>query len=798
MTRFIKSLLFILLFIAPCTGIFSQGKGEINPDLLSKPWQATWISHPNISGDEYGVYLFQKSFVLDSDVDQFIIHVSADNRYKLYVNGKSVCNGPARGYFMKWNFETVDISPWLKKGRNIISAVVWNFTEFRPVAQFSHKTGFILQGNTEAESIINTNTSWLVFNDTAYTPLPVHLPHYYVVGPGEKFNGKHHPWNWMDPGYNDTAWEQAEETMTGTPLLSRTDYGETAMYTLTPRAIPMMEEITQRFGSVRRSDLPAIPDHFLAGEEPLTIPANSTIKLLLDQNHLTNAYPVLVTSGGEGSVIKLTYAESLIDTKNLKGNRNDIEGKKITGNQDIIIPDGGEDRTFQTLWWRTFRYVEMEIEMKDDPLVINDFHSMFTGYPFQEKATFRCDDPLFTDIWDVGWRTQRLCAGETFFDCPYYEQLQYVGDTRIQSLVSTYVSGDTLMMRNAIASLNDSRLPFGLTQSRYPSYDMQIIPPFSLVWVTMVYDYWMLCRDEEFVKSMIPGIVGVLQWYESKIDSTGMLGRMEHWNFVDWVESKNWARGTPPGIDSSHSAIINLQYVYTLQKASALMNGLNRKEQSRYYTNLANMVKSIVYKSCYDDGRGLVADSPEKDSYSQHANIMAVLTNTIPVDLQKTVMDKITVEEDIAACTYYYRFYLTEAIERTKLSDRYPDMLGPWKQMLEMGLTTFAEEPEPTRSDCHAWSASPVYYFLSLVCGIKPNEPGFTSVRIEPSLGRLKWIEGSMPHRMGEIKVSLRKDNRENITGTVVLPGSLTGTFIWQDHTVKLNPGENTIQLNFK
>ena len=81
------------------------------------------------------------------------------------------------------------------------------------------------------------------------------------------------------------------------------------------------------------------------------------------------------------------------------------------------------------------------------------------------------------------------------------------------------------------------------------------------------------------------------------------------------------------------------------------------KDVSAHYSDLAERIKSATYKACYDDGRGLMADSPEKDTYSQHANILAILTNTLPVDLQKTVMEKIITEVDIAACTFYFRFY---------------------------------------------------------------------------------------------------------------------------------------------
>jgi len=143
----------------------------------------------------------------------------------------------------------------------------------------------------------------------------------------------------------------------------------------------------------------------------------------------------------------------------------------------------------------------------------------------------------------------------------------------------------------------------------------------------------------------------------------------------------------------------------------------------------------------------------------------------------------------------YFRYYLAEAVMQAGLADMYTKMLDPWNQMLDLGLTTFAETPDPTRSDCHAWSASPVYHFLSLICGIKPNEPGFNTVRIEPHLGNLNWIEASMPHRLGMIKVSLKKDGHKHLIGKIVLPENLTGLFSWNGENKPLKDGINIIRI---
>lgn len=82
---------------------------------------------------------------MEHQADEFIIHASGDNRYRLFVNVKEVCNGPARGDLANWNFETIDIAHYLRSGKNVLAAVVWNFAKFKPLAQMSNKTAFILQ-----------------------------------------------------------------------------------------------------------------------------------------------------------------------------------------------------------------------------------------------------------------------------------------------------------------------------------------------------------------------------------------------------------------------------------------------------------------------------------------------------------------------------------------------------------------------------------------------------------------------------------------------------------------------------
>ncbi len=113
--------------------------------------------------------------------------------------------------------------------------------------------------------------------------------------------------------------------------------------------------------------------------------------------------------------------------------------------------------------------------------------------------------------------------------------------------------------------------------------------------------------------------------------------------------------------------------------------------------------------------------------------------------------------------------------------------------MIRIGLTTTPENPEPTRSDSHAWSAHPNYHLLSIVLGIRPASPGFKTVTIAPALGPLQRASGRIPHPAGPIAVQLERVGTDGVSGSVTLPPGLSGMFVWKGQAHPLAPGANVI-----
>jgi alpha-L-rhamnosidase len=223
------------------------------------------------------------------------------------------------------------------------------------------------------------------------------------------------------------------------------------------------------------------------------------------------------------------------------------------------------------------------------------------------------------------------------------------------------------------------------------------------------------------------------------------------------------------------------------------------------YREAADRASQAVRNLCWDSRYGLLADTPARQHYSQHANILGVWLDVIPPEQQKDVLAKILSLSDpgftanqqpppMTLATYYFRFYLTRAIERAGMGDEYLRLLGPWREMVSLGLTTWAESPEPTRSDSHAWSAHPNYDFLTLIAGIRPKTPGFESVTIEPHLGPIKHMQAGLPIPKGEVKAEVTRVS-SGIEAHVTLPPGVSGEFVWKGQTFVLHEGEQKLQL---
>lgn len=709
------------------------------------------------------------------------LHVSADERYELLLDGQRIGRGPDRCDQDHWTFASYDCE--LSAGEHRLAARVWTLGEGAPFAQFSVAHGFLLAAEGRPE--LDTGTgNW----EAALLPGHGVQERGVAWGCGLKsdVDGRKFPWGWAE-GTDSLSWTPAEIGEAASAREYANDIPPAQL--LVPAILP--EQWSEPFpgGTIRlvaeypggesAHEIPVRAADSLADEvkqwqallggSPLTVPPQTHRRILLDLEEYVCGYPELRLSGGRDSVVRVRWLEALLDSEDRKGNRDEIEGRYFRTHQqaEIGVGDrftaGGGEETHSTLWWEAGRYIEITVDTADSELTINGFAVVEDRYPYEDSSTFASSDPNLADIKRLGMRTLQMCSHETTMDCPFYEQLQYAGDTRLQLLVTYQVTDDDRLARQALLAFDRSRDTRGLTRSRYPSRVRQTIPPFSLWWVAMVHDFAAWRGDMDFVESLLPGVRAVLDAYRANLDENGLLHSLDGWNFTDWVNG--WTSGSPPEADWGVSGILNFQLALVADLAAELENWAGEEELATRNRRLADQVRTAAEKAFWSADHGMYADDPAHQHFSEHANSLAILTGAANGEAG---LLRALEAEDVSRATVYFSHYLFEALGRIGRVDLLRDHLSLWSGLRENGLRTVIEQPEPTRSDCHAWGAHPIFHLFATILGVRPAAPGMAEITVNPQLGGLEWADGTFRTPHGALRV------RVDSTGTNVdLPAGI-------------------------
>ena len=780
--------------------------------------EVKWIWSPDWTVEDDsrvgGFVYFRKNFYVTDQFHKAVVKVSADSRYRLFINGQSVAVGPCKGDRFTWYYETIDISQYLKAGKNVIAVKVLRYSndfggKGNASVWRSPLPGLMLHciikdvdGNVLEQ--VSTDNSWKCKKDISTS---ISQGIYTVfLGTMEEVDGIEIPFRWEFIDYDDENWGNAisHNIDTGNGVLSP--------WQLTERTISLMKEEEKTFKGVER-----VLDATISREAwnslidegiPITIPPKSKVVVELDAEELTTGFIYLSLAQGMGATIRLLCAESyegkpyLVPWLRDKGKRTDSVKGSLYGDFDIyhVSGNGCESEEFfenyEPFWFRTFRYIRVEIETGENLLRLCKLAYRETGYPLEIKGDFDSSDDNLNKLWPVSVRTLQRCMHETYEDCPYYEQLQYVMDTRSQILFTYNISGDDRLARKTFYEFHSSMLPEGLTQSRYPSVIAQIIPGFSLYWIYMLHDHMMYYGDVQLIRRYMASVDAVFEYFHRMLDERGLVGSMSkrYWSFVDWTEEWREDFGVPTASKHGPITIYSLMYGATLHKAAELADFMGRKGVALEYRERAEKVSSSVIKYCKSEEKpNFFTDGPGVEEFSQQTQIWAVLSKTINGEEAKQLMEDVLKDKTLAECSFAMTFYLFRALSETGLYNHTYSLWKPWEDMLSDDLTTWMEDTVSKRSDCHGWGAIPLYEFGSEVLGVKPQVPGYAEIQVRPTPGAMKWAKGKVVTPNGIVKVDWKQDE-EQFTINIDGPDKIPVTLILPDQSIRKYESASKIQ----
>lgn len=787
-------------------------RGNTNVTKIQPIDYAAWVWHPALVDELPGLkpraVRFSNSF--EATGGKLIFHISADERFVLILDGEIISRGPNRGTVENWQYHSYEAE--LSAGPHIFEVVCWTIGEAAPLAQRSFRGGFIFKAEGDYDALLSTGTGkWKVGIVPGTETMPP-TPGSGAWGTGCTFlvrgNDVLHAeaTDWKDPAVVRTPVINNPDTLhcgcrSRGWMLFPTQLPDQIERKIRPgefKAVTGAHAESPYFYAAEDASNPLIANfnRLLRDGEELIVPPNTVCRALWDLGDYYGAYPVIETEGGEGSSVKLIFHESLYAEDGIKHHRDEFIGKHLFGYGDTFIPDGGRGH-FTSLWWRTGRWAEIEITTTEKPVTLRELSLIESRYPLERESSFENGDATLSGVQKICLRGMQMCCHEMLFDCPFYEQQMYPGDTRVQLLVLTALSRDERMIRRAIEIYDLAARDDGMVPFNYPTRGLQEGGSYTLCWLLMFGDYVMWHDNREWLRARVPGMRHTLSGLAYYEDADGILRNLPGWNFLDWVDENpfdtgSWAPGSLDG-DKKRGSIMSLFWVLALQSAAKVERALGDEAMARYWEEKARRTAESVIRIFWSEERGLIADTDAFDHYSEHAQSLAILTGLLPADKAARVAQGLIEAPDLARATVYFSYYLFEAYFKIGRGDLFEKRLDLWRGYVREGLRTPLEMPgDKARSDCHAWGSHPIFWLQSGVAGVTPSSAFFRTVRIAPQPGTMKEIRTKVPHPDGFITVDLSFSNGI-ASGRIELPAGITGEFVYGGRRLELAAGANAI-----
>ena len=482
---------------------------------------------------------------------------------------------------------------------------------------------------------------------------------------------------------------------------------------------------------------------------------DSDAYVVVDFGQEVVGYPRIELEAPAGTIVDMGTSELLEEgaacaSKRVRPYRNGVR------NADRYITREGR-QVFETFGMRGFRYMMLTFRRIQGPVWVHHVGVNFSTYPVAYRGAFECSDERLNKIWEVGRYTVQLCMHDAYEDCPWREQAQWWGDARVEALVNYYAFGDTKLMARGLRQIAQSQRADGLTQGMVPDgHRKQWLPSFSLIWVISLWEYVLYTGDKDLVHELYPNVQRLLSWFEQQVGDKGLLEEVPGWIFTDWTD-----------IDSGGEiAALNGLYVGALEAASGLAWQLRDEASAAKYRGRANAVRTDANLYLWSEEKGVYTDGVGSDRISQHVNVLAVLFDIAEEEKRDGIFRAIFDGngEVVQIGSPYFMFYALDALYRSGRSDQAMAIIRKrWGEMLDAGATAWWEQFNPKNSWCHGWSAGPTYFLSTEVLGVKPKAPAFRRFEVKPHIGDLKWAKGVMPTVRGDIEVSWKRDEADEV-----------------------------------
>jgi hypothetical protein len=715
--------------------------------------------------------------------------ITADQSYRLFVNGMLVARGPARGYQSNWPYDELDLAPFLKVGENLIAVRAHHPGR----STFQYRTeGFagLLVAARWGKVSITSDATWLSSRQLSASRDTVQCSM-------QLFNQEHvdlrkEDGDWLAAGYDDSAWEApAARAWNAAPW-----------FALQPRGIPQLEEKEiasgKLIGESEGACAPGYADvrdvvtlryaeargHRLANADGAEIRVKAGRRgrfrsYLIDFGRTVVGNYTLEISGASGGEIIDTHYVETIDERTLTPDlKIPVHCRTLIGDR-LVCRAGDASHTFYH--HNGFRFAEITVRDAVKAFSIRPrFH--WTGYPLERRGAFESSDAVLNGIWETCAWTQQCCALDAYVDTPWREQAQWWGDARVQGWNTFHLSGDPRLLERGIAQIAAQTTPDGVTYGHAPTMAHEcILPDFTLIWLLTIWDhYWQTGGTQVFLRYQA-AVERALDYFRGHIDPVSGLVTNDprYWLFLDWADFHK--DGAP--------SVYNLLLLSALERMATLYRQTRQPKAAAELGRWAAKLRIALARLVGKDGLmrdGLDTRGKVVAASGIHTQTLALSAGVKGFD-DRAALDKIllpyvrgTGREKIVPSAYWCTYVLKELSDRGHGAEVIAFIKRHWEQMTAHGTTWegFASI-RGQESFSHAWSAHPLYHLMQTAGGVVQTAAGWKEIVYAPVFAD-DHCKTTVPTPHGPITSVWRRDGDQlhvalklprGVSARVKLPG---------------------------
>ena len=754
----------------------------------SRPWHAHWIWHPGEPNEPNSYYLFRREVVLPED-EMFTLHIAADTRYQLFVDGQFMGRGAPQSQPFFQYYDSRDLSAYAE-GERVCIGVIVNY-----VGNLADTRGGLLVElvDGEGEPFLISDETWRVTRARAWASNTYYFRMNQATPYQEHFDARKMPEAWNRLGFDDSRWRDAE-VIHG--RLSDRPPMVNPWSRLVPRDIPYMtadpvlpdavaytEECVDLANRMRGHDLsiglsavgqPVQYSHLEGADSLCTDEGSAELAcsaehldhvfdgvynpcIVLDFGRVISAYPRIEIDGVEGAALEIGYAERLID-----GHFNNaLEGQFA---DRIQMKDGLQ--TYQPFTWKAFRYLKLRLRDTTDPVTLCSVKAIVTTYPYEEAGGFHSDDEMLNDIFEISRYTLRLCSNEFIMDTPWREQAQWLGDVAAVTLGGIYACfGDTTLPGKFLRQAAANQHPTGMISNVSNSVNhnwQSAIPDYSLWWIMGLWQHYQLTGEARWIHKFYPQAQRIVDAHTAYVNTYGLIEAMPYWPFIDWADVDR--RGECTAMNAIFYGALGALLKMAVLKGDAYLGDKIER--------LRATMRQHFQPRLFDPERGCFADAridgALSEKVSEHANVAAIRWGLCDDATTAMIIDRLY-ESKVMPYTEAQPFFTSvvlQALDRAGRFDLALDLIRKrWgKRMVERGATSTFEEwgingswrsgsyQGFMRTQSHAWSGHPAEFLIRNMMGLEILEPGCDRVRVAPKATDFDY-KAVYPTPRGKIQV---------------------------------------------